>query len=126
MCTVQVLEVDDVVSGALEQGQLRRGAGDDAVVWRPVPVEAADEARQDEDPAEGLREGEGVPNLGELVVDQREVLRHAHALREGHLVGAGARVRVGVRVTAGARVRARVGGRAEDRVRVRVGARVRA
>ena len=105
MCTVQVLEVDDVVGGALEQGQLRGGAGDDAVVWRPVPVEAADEARQDEDAAEGLRESEGVPNLGELVMDEREVLRHAHALREGHLVGV--RVRVGVRV--GDRVGDRLG-----------------
>ena len=59
-------------------------------VRRPPAVEAADQARQDEDPAERLREREAVTDLRQLVV---------------HLV----RVRAWARVRARARVMARVG-----------------
>ena len=46
-----------MVSRAFEQRQSRRRAGDGASVRRPPAVKAADEARQDEDAAERLREG---------------------------------------------------------------------
>ena len=62
--------------------QLRGRAWDDAGVRCPITVETADQARQHEDAAEGLCERERVPDLGELVMDQREVLRHAHATVE--------------------------------------------
>eukprot|EP00966_Prymnesium_polylepis_P313619 7247110-Prymnesium_polylepis.1 len=47
---------------------------------RPVTVEATDEAWQDQDAAEVLRERERVSDLGELVVDKPEVLLDRHAL----------------------------------------------
>jgi hypothetical protein len=72
--------VDDVVRGALEEGQARGRSGDDAAVRRPVAVEAADELREDEDAPEGLRQCEGVAYLGELMVDELEVLCGRHPM----------------------------------------------
>mmetsp|Transcript_17286 Transcript_17286/g.56539 ORF Transcript_17286/g.56539 Transcript_17286/m.56539 type:complete len:361 (-) Transcript_17286:771-1853(-) len=73
-----------MVGRAVEQRQPRRRAGDDTGVGGPPPVEAADEAGQDEKPPQLLSDGQRVAQLDKLVVDQSEVLLDAGALLKRH------------------------------------------